>query len=87
MRVGFKVYLKDDVGIPVTRHGQEGEPAGTVVVNALMVKETRTTVNVLWQDGTQETLPSTVLIPYMNPDEYDCWLVTCCLYHINNAYR
>ncbi|KZP16787.1 hypothetical protein FIBSPDRAFT_748048, partial [Athelia psychrophila] len=73
MRVGFKVYLKDDVGIPVTRHGQEGEPAGTVVVNALMVKETRTTVNVLWQDGTQETLPSTVLIPYMNPDEYDCW--------------
>ena len=73
MRVGFKVYLRDPVGIPVTRHGQEGEPAGAVIVDALMVKETCTTVKVLWQDGTQETIPATELIPYLNPDEYDCW--------------
>ena len=87
MRVGFKVYLKDDAGVPVTRHGQDGEPAGSVEVNALMVKETRTTVNVLWQDGTQETLPSTELIPYLNPDEYDCWYVCCGLIFVYNPDR
>lgn len=75
MRVGFKVFLTDTTNIPVTTHGQEGEPAGSVIVSALTVKETRTSVNVLWQDGTQETLSSTDLIPYLNPDEYDCWLV------------
>jgi ubiquitin-conjugating enzyme E2 O len=71
--VGDKVFLKDATDAPVTTHGQEGDPAGTVTVKAFAVQETRTTVNVLWQDGTQETLRATALIPYMNPDEYDCW--------------
>jgi ubiquitin-conjugating enzyme E2 O len=57
----------------MTIHGHEGEPAGAVAVSALTVQETRTTVDVLWQDGTQAALRSTELIPYMNPDEYDCW--------------
>ena len=67
------MFLKDGTNVPTTIHGQEGELAGTIVVSALTVQETRSTVNVLWQDGTQETLRSTELIPYMNPDEYDCW--------------
>jgi ubiquitin-conjugating enzyme E2 O len=73
IRVGDKVFLKDATDGPITVHGQEGEPAGTVIVKALTVQETCTSVNVLWQDGMQETLRSTELIPYMNPDEYDCW--------------
>jgi ubiquitin-conjugating enzyme E2 O len=73
IRVGDKVILKDATDAPMTIHGQEGDPAGTVIVSALIVQETRTVVNVLWQDGTQETIRSTELIPYMNPDEYDCW--------------
>ena len=73
MRVGNKVLLKDCVGLPVTTHGREDDRAGVVTVQTFVVKETKTTVNVLWQDGTQETLPSTELIPYLNPDEYDCW--------------
>lgn len=73
IRVGDKVVLRDAADSPVTIHGQEGEPAGTVTVSALTIQETRTIVDVLWQNGTQETIRSTELIPYMNPDEYDCW--------------
>lgn len=73
MRVGDKVLLKDTTGLPRTTHGQEGDPAGVVVVQTFIVKETCTTVTVLWQDGTEEVLRSTELIPYLNPDEYDCW--------------
>lgn len=73
MRVGDKVYMKDITGLPTTIHGKEGDPAGPVIVHALAVKETRTSVNVLWQDGMMETMQSTELIPYLNPDEYDCW--------------
>lgn len=71
--MGDRVFLKSAIDVPTTVHGQEGEPAGAVSVSTLTVQETRTTVHVLWQDGTQETLRSTELIPYMNPDEYDCW--------------
>ena len=40
----------------------------------LIVRKTRTTVNVLWQDGSvTKHIPSTEVIPYTNPDEYDCW--------------
>jgi ubiquitin-conjugating enzyme E2 O len=44
-----------------------------MTIKTLCVRETKTIVNVLWQDGSQESLPSTELIPYLNPDEYDCW--------------
>ncbi|EGO05192.1 hypothetical protein SERLA73DRAFT_164742 [Serpula lacrymans var. lacrymans S7.3] len=73
IRVGDKVFLKNDEGVSVTTHGQSSDPAGIVTVRTLAVKETRTRVTVLWQDGTAETIQSTALIPYMNPDEYDCW--------------
>lgn len=73
MRVGDRVLLKDSKASPVSTHGREGEGPGTLTVRTLVVKETRTTVNVLWQDGTRETLNAKETIPYLNPDEYDCW--------------
>lgn len=73
MRVGDKVILKDAASLPSTRHGKEGEPYGVIEVRVYVVRETQTTVDVLWQDGSTETMPTTKLIPYLNPDEYDCW--------------
>ncbi|KAH8998837.1 hypothetical protein EDB86DRAFT_2910381 [Lactarius hatsudake] len=73
MRVGDKVILKDATNLPSTRHGKEGEPYGVIEVRVYVVRETQTTVDVLWQDGSTETMPTTRLIPYLNPDEYDCW--------------
>jgi ubiquitin-conjugating enzyme E2 O len=57
----------------VTHHGQEGGLFGIIEVDSMIVRETRTTVTILWQDGSYETLASTDLIPYINVDEYDCW--------------
>ena len=37
--------------------------------------QTKTTVDVLWQDGTRETIDVKQTVPYLNPDEYDCWCV------------
>ncbi|KAJ3916626.1 hypothetical protein F5877DRAFT_80717 [Lentinula edodes] len=73
MRIGDCVRLKDTEGIPVTKHGREGEAGGVITVNSFNVTATDTEVDVLWQDGNKETLRSVDLIPYMNPDEYDCW--------------
>ncbi|KAG9099714.1 hypothetical protein FS749_000576 [Ceratobasidium sp. UAMH 11750] len=39
----------------------------------MVVTESRSTVKLMWQDGTiEETLGASV-IPYLNVDEYDCW--------------
>jgi ubiquitin-conjugating enzyme E2 O len=73
MRVGDKAHLENSGCLPTTTHGREGEPTGKVVVDTLLVKETCTVVDVLWQNGTHETLRSTELVPYLNPDESDCW--------------
>ncbi len=73
--MGDRVNLKDSENSPVTVHGREGEPPGLVEVKTLVVKETRTLVHVLWQDGTRETLDAKDTVPYINPDEYDCWYV------------
>ncbi|KAF8078774.1 hypothetical protein FPV67DRAFT_1466416 [Lyophyllum atratum] len=71
MRVGDRVRLKDITGTPFTTHGlEDGE---VIQVRVFIVAETQTTLDVLWQDGTQETVRSTEVIPYLNPDEYDCW--------------
>ncbi|KAJ6621581.1 hypothetical protein B0H10DRAFT_2016484 [Mycena sp. CBHHK59/15] len=71
MRVGDRVTLRDDYKLPGTTHGLESE--AQVVVKTFTVIETQTFLDVLWQDDTKETLRSTELIPYLNPDEYDCW--------------
>jgi ubiquitin-conjugating enzyme E2 O len=73
MRVGDRVRLKDTTGIPTTRHSQEGDGSDVISVETLLVTETETTLDILWQDGLHETLKSTEVIPYLNPDEYDCW--------------
>ena len=81
MRVGDRVVLKNGVG-PNSTHGKEGEGPGIISVDTLVVKETRTRVGILWQDGTRETMDSKDTVPYLNPDEYDCWLVNHHSHHI-----
>ncbi|KAL1940019.1 hypothetical protein VTO73DRAFT_9354 [Trametes versicolor] len=71
MRVGDRVRLKNSRDGPVTRHGRPAD--GGIEVDTLVVQETRTSVDVLWQDGTRETMDVKQTVPYLNPDEYDCW--------------
>ncbi|KZT05999.1 uncharacterized protein LAESUDRAFT_759881 [Laetiporus sulphureus 93-53] len=73
LRVGDRVMLKNPVGVPHTHHGKEDNLHPVLDVYTCFVRETQTMVNVLWQDGTRETLKATEAIPYLNPDEYDCW--------------
>ncbi|KAF8167745.1 hypothetical protein B0H34DRAFT_740587 [Crassisporium funariophilum] len=73
MRVGDRVYVKDTTGLPTTEHGQEGDATGVVQVQVYSITETATELDVLWQDGVREILKSVEVIPYLNPDEYDCW--------------
>lgn len=75
MRVGDRVHLKNTTGMPLTEHGKQGDPTGVVHVQTFLVTETATELEVLWQDGTKESLKSVDVIPYLNPDEYDCWRV------------
>ncbi|KAH9899514.1 hypothetical protein C8Q73DRAFT_639825 [Cubamyces lactineus] len=72
MRVGDRVRLKDGSG-PVTKHGRFTDSYGMIEVDTLVVQETKTTVDVLWQDGIKETIDVKQTVPYLNPDEYDCW--------------
>ncbi|KAI6047747.1 hypothetical protein EDC04DRAFT_2863935 [Pisolithus marmoratus] len=73
IRVGDKVVLENGQNIPTIVYDAGGAINDKIVIRTLCVKETRTVVMVLWQDGTSETLSSTELIPYLNIDEYDCW--------------
>ncbi|KAF9244552.1 hypothetical protein BU15DRAFT_85946 [Melanogaster broomeanus] len=73
IRVGDKVILPNNVGGPTMSFDTGTESNGKIVIRTLCVQETRTTVTVLWQDGSRQTLRSTNLIPYLNVDEYDCW--------------
>ncbi|KAG6878620.1 hypothetical protein C0993_001143 [Termitomyces sp. T159_Od127] len=72
MRVGDRVRLKDNSAAPFTRHRRDDTDA-LLEVRLFVVTETETTLDVLWQDGTRERVRSTEVIPYLNPDEYDCW--------------
>lgn len=73
LRVGDRIFLKDTKGLPMTTHGQVGDATGVLNVHTFLVSQTSTELDVLWQDGSKETLRSTEVIPYLNPDEYDCW--------------
>ncbi|KAH8120020.1 hypothetical protein DFH11DRAFT_1557864 [Phellopilus nigrolimitatus] len=72
-RVGDRLVFKEAPETMFTHHGQAGQGPGVVKVDTFVVSETQTTVDLLWQDGSQESVLSTELIPYLNPDEYDCW--------------
>lgn len=76
MHVGDRVMLKGGDNLPTTFHGRDSEPPGRIEVRTLVVTETRTCVNVLWQDGSRGTLDARETVPYLNPDEYDCWYVS-----------
>ncbi|KAJ7630782.1 hypothetical protein FB45DRAFT_916544 [Roridomyces roridus] len=71
MRVGDRVTFKDENNLPSTSHG--GLDGPQITVKTFSVTETETIVDVLWQNGTKETIRATELIPYVTPDEYDCW--------------
>lgn len=86
MHCGDHVRLKDTTPIPVTVHGQEGVGPGVITVDMYVVLETQTQIDVLWQDGTKETLAAKDVIPHM-PDEYDCWLVFPRLSSPNTNYH
>ncbi|KIJ68200.1 hypothetical protein HYDPIDRAFT_24499 [Hydnomerulius pinastri MD-312] len=73
IRVGDKVVLTNSENVPTVAYDTRNESGGKIIIRTLCVKETQTTVTVLWQDGSRETLRSTDLIPYLNVDEYDCW--------------
>lgn len=75
IRVGDKVILPGDDTAPIVSLETAVAANTKIDSRTLCVQETRTTVTVLWQDGSRETLPSTDLIPYLNVDEYDCWCV------------
>lgn len=87
MRIGDRVYLKDAESLPVTEHGNESDPAGVVHVQTFSVIETVTELDVLWQDGIRERVRSTELIPYLSPDEYDCWPGDHVLWKTEDAQR
>ncbi|KAL5534072.1 hypothetical protein ACEPAG_533 [Sanghuangporus baumii] len=72
-RVGDRLILKSVPEHVLTVHGQEDQKAGIIRVETFVICETETTVDLLWQDGSTERTRSTELIPYLNPDEYDCW--------------
>ncbi|KIY70179.1 hypothetical protein CYLTODRAFT_420028 [Cylindrobasidium torrendii FP15055 ss-10] len=72
-RIGDRVNLVTGEEVPSTTHGPGVNSGEYVHVNALIVKQTETSVRVLWQDGTEEMCRSVDLIPYLNTDEYDCW--------------
>ena len=68
MRCGDRVRLRNNAEVPITRHGRSTENQGVIEVDVLAVVETRTTVEVLWQDGTKETLDARDTVPYLNLD-------------------
>ncbi|KAG6840353.1 hypothetical protein C0991_007280 [Blastosporella zonata] len=68
MRVGDRVRLKDDTGAPVTIH-HNNDTGAAHEVRLFTVTETQTTLVILWQDGQEEVIRSTEVIPYLNPDE------------------
>ena len=61
-------------GVPASHH-EDPDSHITIDVDALTVVATRSRVEILWQDGTCEWVPSIEVIPYINPDEFDCWYV------------
>lgn len=75
IRFGDRVTLKNAPKELFTRHGLDNDSSGVIEVSLFTVRRTETTVNVLWQDGVEEIIKSTELIPYLNVDEHDCWFV------------
>ncbi|KAG8834341.1 hypothetical protein FRC17_009109 [Serendipita sp. 399] len=75
--IGERVVFKDPsravaLGIlPVIY--SESDSKNQITVDALMITNTRTRVEVLWQDGTKIWMPATELAPNLSADDYECW--------------
>ncbi|KAJ7102087.1 hypothetical protein B0H15DRAFT_813134 [Mycena belliarum] len=85
MRVGDRVTFKEQVKVPCTTHGLDGKLQ--VQIKTFTVTESQTFVDILWQDGVKETVRSTDLIPYLNPDEYDCWPGDCVIWNRDESEK
>ncbi|KAJ8702413.1 hypothetical protein PTI98_001127 [Pleurotus ostreatus] len=72
MTAGELVVLKDAENAPTSTHTDSSDPTFSFTVRRCVVSETQSVVTVLWQNGTQEVLPSTDLAPHP-VDDYDCW--------------
>ena len=68
-----KPHLMDSKGVSPTIHTSLSGKT-TFEVRTFAITETKTTVTVLWQDGTEGEHLSTDLIPHIT-DAYECWLV------------
>ena len=75
IQIGDKLTLRDPPEEYLTRHGKPNEGGVQITVETFTVYETDTLVDILWQNGLRETVSSVALVPYLNPDEYDCWCV------------
>ncbi|KAL0951414.1 hypothetical protein HGRIS_008106 [Hohenbuehelia grisea] len=74
MHVGAHMNFKNPLGFPFTTHVTSSEGTIRAITSqTFVVIDTQTTLSILWQDGTKETLDATQAVPYANPDEYDCW--------------
>ncbi|KAI9772193.1 MAG: hypothetical protein M1839_002511 [Geoglossum umbratile] len=88
LQCGDRVRFRDLAGAILKYDGStytaDGRRQGKVVriprvmsqgydVNTFVVTETRTVVNVLWQDLTETKKNSTALVPYQNTDDHDVW--------------
>jgi ubiquitin-conjugating enzyme E2 O len=75
--IGERVVFKDPIRVtllgiqPVLYKDQELN--FEVPVDVMVIRLSRTSVEVLWQDGIREWVPATELIPHINPDEHECW--------------
>ncbi|CAE6495755.1 unnamed protein product [Rhizoctonia solani] len=75
-RVPDRVTFKDSAAYQrynVTKTQHKGESGRILEVETMIVTESRSTVRIMWQDGTIEEVLGTSVIPYLNVDEYDCW--------------
>ncbi|KAJ1301645.1 hypothetical protein OPQ81_008888 [Rhizoctonia solani] len=75
-RVPDRVIFKDAGAYQrynVTKTQHKGESGRVLEVETMIVAESRSTVKIMWQDGTIEEVLGTSVIPYLNVDEYDCW--------------
>jgi ubiquitin-conjugating enzyme E2 O len=57
----------------VTKTQHKGESGRVLEVETMTVTESRSTVKIMWQDGSIEEVLGISVIPYLNVDEYDCW--------------
>ena len=72
-RVGDRLLLETPPENVFTTHGPSGQGMNATRVETFVICETETVLDLLWQDCSRERVRSTDVIPYMNPDEYDCW--------------